>query len=199
MPVENKVICAKFGKIAKILERLEIIATKELLDAPVLFTGPTGSGKEMLADFLVEHIPEDTQKDPPYEKINCIGLSKDMIESELFGHKKGAFTGALNEHTGLIESSENGILFLDEIGALSEPLQEKFLRVLEDRKIRKVGGSESEKMHVRFIAATTENRPLLPDLKHRFSYKIEVPPLKENSEEIPYLHLGDRLDCSHHY
>ncbi|NQT55485.1 MAG: sigma-54-dependent Fis family transcriptional regulator [Desulfobacteraceae bacterium] len=184
MPVKDKVIHAKTGHIAQILKRLELLATKDLLDSPVLFTGKTGSGKEMLADYLVEHILHKARKEFPYIKINCIGLPEEIIESELFGHEKGAFTGADKVHTGLIEKSDGGILFLDEIGVLPLPLQAKLLRVLEDREIRKVGSSKSKKINVRFIAAT--NRNLIPDLKHRFSYKINVPPLIDIPEEIPY-------------
>ena len=178
---KNKIIHAEYGHIAETLKRLELIATKDLTDCPVLFTGPTGSGKEMLADYLVEHIPDN----PQCTKINCIGLPEQIIESELFGHEKGAFTGAAKDRTGLIEESEGGILFLDEIGILSKPLQAKLLRVLEDRKIRKIGGSGSEEINVRFIAAT--NCDLIPDLKHRFPYKIHIPPINEIPEEIPYL------------
>jgi hypothetical protein len=185
MSDENKVVHAKSGKIAQIMERLEIIATRDLVDSPVLFTGETGTGKEMLADYLVEHIPNNSKGKLLYKKINCIGLPENLIESELFGHTKGAFTGAEKERTGLIEESEGGILFLDEIGVLSEQLQAKLLRVLEDREIRKVGSSESKKIDVRFIAAT--NGELIVDLKHRFSSKIEIPSLKDNPEEIPYL------------
>ena len=181
MTVNDRIIQAETGYIAQTLKRLKLIATKDLTDSPVLFTGPTGSGKEVLANYLVEHIPDNSS----FLKINCITLPKDIIESELFGHTKGAFTGADNEHTGLIEKSADGVLFLDEIGVLSEQLQVKLLRVLEDREVRKIGDSKSKKINVRFIAAT--NRDVIPDLKHRFSYKINIPPLREIPEEIPYL------------
>ena len=185
MTNKDKVIHSSKGDIAKILHRLKVISTQDLTDSPVLFTGPTGSGKEMLADYLVEQITIETGMKLPFKKINCIGLPEEIIESELFGHEKGAFTGAINSRKGLIEESSGGILFLDEIDVLSEILQAKFLRVLEDREIRKVGGSEAKRIDVRFIAAT--NRPLELDLKHRFSYKINIPPLKDLPREIPYL------------
>jgi DNA-binding NtrC family response regulator len=186
MPVKNKVIHAKSGKIAQILKRLEIIATKDLLDSPVLFTGPTGSGKEMLANHLADLVEKEKSEAIPYKKINCGGFPENLIESELFGHEKGAFTGASKERKGIIEESNGGVLFLDEIGAIPKPLQAKFLRVLEDRKVRKVGSSNTENVEVRFFAATN-SEDLLPDLKHRFLYKIDIPLLCSIPEEIPFL------------
>jgi len=185
MTVKDKIIRAKGGFIAQTLKRLELIALKDLTESPVLFIGPTGSGKEMLADALVEHIRPKAKIKFPYNKINCVGLPGEIIESELFGHERGSFTGALNDHTGIIEKSAGGVLLLDEIGVLSERLQAKLLRVLEDRKIRKVGSSKWKEIDVRFIAAT--NRDIIADLKHRFTYKIHIPPLNEIPEEIPSL------------
>ena len=186
MPIKDTdVICAESGYVAQILKRLEIIATKDLMESPVLFTGETGSGKEMLADYLVEHIPNNSKKKLLNKKINCVGLPEEIIDSELFGHLKGTFTGAISERKGLIEESAGGVLFLDEIGVLSEKLQAKLLRVLEDREVRKLGDSKSEKINVRFIAAT--NRKPILDLEHRFRYKIDIPPLRDMPEEIPYL------------
>ena len=181
MTAKNEVIHAETGQIAQVLEELKLLATEHLMDHPVLFTGPTGSGKEMLADYLVKRVTNNL----PHNKINCMNLSESVIESELFGHMRGAFTGAIKERKGLIEESEGGILFLDEIGVLPKHLQAKFLRVLEDREVRKIGGSRSKKINVRFIAATKDTKTLIPDLKHRFPNKIHIPPLKRNPRRNP--------------
>ena len=118
-------------------------------------------------------------------KINCIGFPETLIDSELFGHTKSAFTGATSDNIGLIGASNGGTLFLDEIGILPEVLQAKLLRVLEDNVVRKVGDTSGKSVNVRFIAAT--NRRINIDLKHRFVFLVETWPLKKRAEDIPYL------------
>ena len=176
---ESKIIRSPYGSLERRLKYIKRIAAE---DSSVLFVGPTGTGKELLADYLVEQSP---RKKGPYNKVNCIGLPEQIIESELFGHKKGSFTGAVNDRIGLIEASDNGTLFLDEIGVLPEVIQAKFLRVLEDKKIRKVGDSSSKEVNVRFIGAT--NKEISIDLKYRFGFIEKALPLNERKQDIPYL------------
>ena len=111
---ESRIIRSPKGQLDRELKRIKTIAAQE---EPVLFLGPTGTGKELLADYLVE---QSERKGRPYNKINCIGLPEQIIESELFGHRKGSFTGAMGDRVGLIEASQGGTLLLDEIGILPE-------------------------------------------------------------------------------
>ena len=181
--IESRIIRAPDGHLDSILKRLKVIAAK---DASVLFIGPTGTGKELLAAYLVEQTPKDGLREKIYNKINCIGFPETMIDGELFGHTKGAFTGATSDHIGLIEASNGGTLFLDEIGVLPNPSLAKLLRVLEEKKVRKLGENEWKEVSVRFIAATNRE-DLNIDLKHRFNFLIEILPLNKRREDIPYL------------
>jgi len=181
MKTENKIIHSPTGHLAEILKELSRIALKE---SSVLFIGETGTGKELLAEYTVEH---SLRKDKPYHKINCVGLSESVIESELFGHVKGAFTGATHDKTGIIEASNGGTLLLDELGVLKRPLQAKFLRVIEEQEFQKVGSTETKEINVRFIAATNREKKIIPDLKARFEHTIIVSPLEKRTEDLPYL------------
>jgi DNA-binding NtrC family response regulator len=155
----------------------------------VLLLGETGVGKEVFAERLHRRSP---RRDKPFVKINCAALTETLVESELFGHEKGAFSGAVSANPGLLESAEGGTVFLDEVGELSLGLQAKLLRVLEDRLVRRVGGVKSHPVDVRVVAAT--NRDLeaeiaagryRSDLYFRLGgFVLTIPPLRERVGEI---------------
>ncbi|MFH1845032.1 MAG: sigma 54-interacting transcriptional regulator [bacterium] len=175
------------------MERVfELIRTFGPTDAAVLILGESGTGKELVARALQEISP---RRDRPYLKINCSALAEGLLESELFGHVRGAFTGADQHKRGLFEVADGGTLFLDEVGDMSPKLQTKILRVLEEQEFERVGGTESIKANVRIIAAT--NRDLdsaiaegdfREDLYYRLNaIQIKLPPLRERREDIPLL------------
>jgi two-component system response regulator PilR (NtrC family) len=158
----------------------------------IVIRGESGTGKELVARAIVSMSP---RSDKPFISLNCAALPESLIETELFGHEKGAFTGAVTARPGHIEEAHGGTLFLDEIGTLGLPLQSKLLRVLEDRAVQRVGGKTSRKIDFRLITATNEP---LEDLVHagRFRedlyYRIQVvpifvPPLRERHRDIPLL------------
>lgn len=161
-------------------------------DAAIIITGETGAGKELVAQALHE---ESSRHDKPFAALNCAAISEQLLESELFGHERGAFTGALREHRGYFERTDGGTLFLDEIGDMPLHTQTKLLRVLEDGRVQRVGGEKSHQVDVRFIGAT--NIPLeqavaekhfRADLYHRLAVlRIHLPPLRERVEDIPQL------------
>jgi transcriptional regulator with GAF, ATPase, and Fis domain len=158
----------------------------------VLILGETGTGKELIAKALHE---ESARKNKPLVKVNCAALPPDLIESELFGHERGSFTGAAERRIGKFELANNGTLFLDEVGELPLELQTKLLRVLQEREIERVGGRELIKVNVRIVSAT--NRDLLQevqkgnfraDLYFRLNvFPIVIPPLRDRKEDIPFL------------
>lgn len=161
-------------------------------DASILIEGETGTGKEVLAEEIHKHSKRSKK---PFVVIDCAALAKDIIESELFGHKKGAFTGANTERIGAFEHADGGTVFLDEIGELSPELQPKLLRVLEKKEIRRVGSNEVRGINVRIISAT--NRKLesevnsgrfREDLYFRLSVvHLDIPPLRRRKEDISIL------------
>ncbi|MDD2769448.1 MAG: sigma 54-interacting transcriptional regulator [Methylococcus sp.] len=161
-------------------------------DTPVLLLGETGTGKELLARSIHE---SSDRREAIMVKVNCAALPGELIESELFGHEKGAFTGATQQRKGRFELADGGTLFLDELGELSPAAQAKLLRVLQDQEFERVGGSETLKVDVRVIAATNRNlaeeaaaNRFRPDLYYRLNvFPIEIPPLRERQSDIPLL------------
>lgn len=194
-----------------ILERLvgkseQICIIKSLIkqvaysDTTVLILGESGTGKDVISSCIHQL---SNRKDHPLVPINCGAIPSELIESELFGHEKGAFTGALSRRPGRFEMANTGTLFLDEIGDMPLHMQVKLLRVLQDKKIERVGGNVSIDVDVRLIAATNKNLEDLiaehqfrEDLFYRINvFPIEVPSLKERAEDIPLLieHYLDKI------
>ncbi len=160
-------------------------------DTPVLIVGETGTGKELIARAI--HANSRRSK-RPFVPINCAALPRDLVESEIFGHRRGAFSGAFADHAGLFVAAHGGSLFLDEIGELPLDIQAKLLRVLQDGEVRPVGGLESRRVDVRIIAASNRSFTVMrdsrmrPDLFFRLSVLvIEIPPLRERRDDLPLL------------
>src|SRR5437667_5673501 len=166
------------------------------LDAPtranVLLIGETGTGKELIARAIHRLSP---RADGPYIRVNCGALSESLLESELFGHVKGAFTGAIDNKTGRFEAAHGGTIFLDEISSMSPKLQVKLLRVLQEREFERVGESRTIRVDTRVIAATNqfledevEGGRFRDDLYYRLNVvPIHLPPLRERRDDIPHL------------
>lgn len=177
--------------IQNIKELIERVAPT---DARVLVTGENGSGKELVARWIHEKSPRSAM---PLVEVNCAAIPSELIESELFGHEKGAFTSAIAQRKGKFELAEGGTLFLDEIGDMSLSAQAKVLRALQENKIMRVGGDKEIKVNVRVIAATNKNLRkeieegrFREDLFHRLSViPISVPSLNERKDDIPLLVL----------
>jgi DNA-binding NtrC family response regulator len=180
------------GKSAKVNEAIAAARKAAASKSTILLLGESGVGKELFARAI--HNWSD-RKDQPFVAINCVGLSKELLESELFGYERGAFTGAQQRKRGKIELAQGGTVFLDEVGDISEELQTKLLRFLQEREFERVGGTELIRVDVRIIAAT--NRDLEAAIKERrfredLYYRINVvpivlPPLRERKEDIPAL------------
>ncbi|HRH57115.1 MAG TPA: sigma-54 dependent transcriptional regulator [Chitinophagales bacterium] len=186
---KSKDIVGESNPIVKIKETIAKVAPTE---ARVLITGDNGSGKELVARWLHE---QSNRSNGPLIEVNCAAIPSELIESELFGHEKGAFTSAIKQRVGKFEQANGGTLFLDEIGDMSLSAQAKVLRALQENKITKVGGDKEEKVDVRVVAATNkdllkeveENRFRM-DLYHRLSViLIHVPSLNERKDDIPVL------------
>lgn len=180
------------GKSPAMLSVFEMIKLVSGAAASVLITGESGSGKELVARAL--HNSSD-RKHKPFIPLNCTAIPENLLESELFGHVKGSFTGAVSDKKGLFEEAHGGTLFLDEIGDLSLALQAKLLRVLQDKQIRAVGGTQSKQVDVRIIAATHRDLKIMvkdgkfrEDLFYRLNViPIKVPALRERMEDVPLL------------
>ncbi|MBQ6199152.1 MAG: sigma-54-dependent Fis family transcriptional regulator [Bacteroidales bacterium] len=180
----------------------EIIDKVAPTDAGVLITGPNGSGKELVARALHQQSQRSMM---PYVEVNCAAIPSELIESELFGHEKGSFTSAIKQHKGKFEQADGGTLFLDEIGDMSLAAQAKVLRVLQERRISRVGSDKDIVVNVRVIAATNKNLQeeiakgnFREDLYHRLSViVIKVPTLDQRKDDIPLLvaHFLDQI-CS---
>jgi two-component system response regulator HydG len=172
-----------------LFETLSMVAPTE---ATVLLLGESGTGKELVANAIHQNSP---RKDKPYVKVNCAALPETLLESEVFGHEKGAFTGAIEKKKGRFERADGGSMFLDEIGEMSLPTQTKILRVLQEREFEAVGGTKTIKVDVRIITATNKNLEeevkqgrFREDLYYRLNVvPITIPPLRERSEDIPLL------------
>lgn len=182
-------IIGKSGKIAALMQTVSQVAPTR---ATVLITGESGTGKELVADAIQSL---STRSDKPFIKVHCASLSQSLLEDELFGHEKGAFTGAVAQKKGRFELADTGTLFLDEIGEIDAATQVKLLRVLQERQFERVGGEKTLTVDVRVICAT--NRDLRKevelgnfreDLYYRLNVvHVEVPPLRERKEDIELL------------
>ena len=176
-------------QIQYVRELMHQVANK---DVTVLITGESGTGKEVVARNLHYH---SDRRDGPFVPVNCGAIPNELIESELFGHEKGSFTGAITSRAGRFEMAEGGTLFLDEIGDLPLNMQVKMLRILQERTFERVGGTKTIKTNVRIIAATHKNLEKMveeetfrEDLFYRLNvFPVEVPPLRERREDIPLL------------
>ena len=187
--IPKPLIVGQSPKIKKVLEIVQKVSSVEL---NVLITGESGVGKELIARSLHYY---SQRSDLPFVKVNCAALPGNLIESELFGYEKGAFTGADRRKTGMFEQAARGTLFLDEIGELPMLLQAKLLQVLQDRRYYRVGGQKEVEAHARVIAATNQNLEVettngcfRDDLYYRLStISISIPSLRQRVEDIPFL------------
>ena len=182
-------IVGKSPAIQSVLEQVAIVAPT---DSTVLLHGETGTGKELIARAIHNLSP---RRERPYVRMNCAAIPSGLLESELFGHEKGAFTGALMQRKGRFELADGGSLFLDEIGDISLELQPKLLRAIQEQEFERLGSSRTIGVNVRLIAATHRDLPAMirdekfrEDLFYRFNvFPIEIPPLRERREDIPLL------------
>lgn len=180
------------GNSKRMTSIFDLIDRVKNIDSNILITGESGTGKELVARAI--HF-QGKRKDKPFNAINCSAIPDHLLESELFGFKKGAFTGAIEDRKGIIELSHEGTLFLDELGDMDMHLQTKLLRVIQDKEIRPVGYEKGIKVDVRFISATNKNlneeiqsKNFRKDLFYRLNViHIPVPPLRERKEDIPKL------------
>lgn len=180
------------GKSPQMCEVMDLIERVAPTPTTVLLLGETGVGKDLIARAIHQ---QSHLNNRPYISINCTALTSSLMESELFGYKKGAFTGAEEDRKGLFEEADGGTLFLDEIGDMLPELQAKLLRFLQTGEIRRVGSTETKNVNVRVIAATNrdletamDNETFRRDLYYRFNtFTVEIPPLRERMVDIPYL------------
>ncbi|MCG8316309.1 MAG: sigma 54-interacting transcriptional regulator [Pseudomonadales bacterium] len=185
----DKAILTRSPKMYRVLDQARLVAKS---DVSVLITGESGTGKELLAQ-TIHQVSDRAGK--PFMPINCGAMPEELLESELFGHKKGAFTGATTDHLGLFMAAEGGTLFLDEVGDMPMTLQVKLLRVLQERQIRPVGSTQFTAVNVRVLAAThknlldeVEDGHFREDLYYRLNVvNLSLPSLSERKEDIPLL------------
>jgi formate hydrogenlyase transcriptional activator len=185
-------LCAIIGNSAALQHVLRLVRVVAPTDATVLIQGDTGTGKELIAEAI--HKCSD-RSSGPFVKVNCSAIPSGLLESELFGHERGAYTGAFARNIGRFERANKGTLFLDEIGDLPLELQPKILRVMQERQFERLGGVSTIHTDVRVICATHQNlvemineRQFRTDLFYRLSvFPIEVPSLRERAEDIPLL------------
>jgi len=209
--VENTNLKKKVSKNYEMIgDSKEIAVIKEMIekvaptDARVLITGSNGTGKELVAHWIHEKSERNTH---PFIEVNCAAIPSELIESELFGHVKGAFTSAVKDRAGKFEAANNGTIFLDEIGDMSLSAQAKVLRALQENKISRVGSDKDIKVDVRVVAATNKNLKeeiesgrFREDLYHRLAViLIKVPALNERKDDIPLLinHFSKKIASEH--
>ena len=195
------------GKSRDIKEAIALAQKVASTDVPVLLTGETGTGKEVFAQAIHQNSKRAKKN---FVAVNCSSFSKELLESEMFGHKAGSFTGALKDKKGLFEEADNGTIFLDEIGEMAFELQAKLLRILETGEYIKIGETKPTKVNVRIIAATNRNlkteiseNHFREDLFYRLSvFQIHLPPLRDRKEDIPLLteafihNFSKKLSCN---
>jgi len=180
------------GKCRPMQDVYQLIRNLSQVDSTVIIEGETGTGKELVARALHDSSP---RKDKPFLAVNCAGLTESLLGSQLFGHRKGAFTGATTDHRGFFESAQGGTIFLDEIGDMPAPVQTSLLRVLQEKEITRLGESQPRKVDVRIICATHHDlqdqvarQTFRADLLYRIRVgRIHLPPLRERQEDLPLL------------
>ena len=180
------------GESLAIRSLLSLIMKVAPTDSTVLLLGESGTGKELVATSIYE---QSLRKDKPFIKLNCAAIPEELLESELFGHEKGAFTGATSSKRGKFDMANGGTIFLDEIGDMPFNLQAKILRVIQEREFYRVGGTRTIKVDVRFIASTNQNLEQMvkegkfrEDLFYRLNvFSLHLPPLRERKEDIPLI------------
>ena len=185
LPVEDEIV----GTSRKMQEVFKLIGRVAKSDVTVLITGESGTGKELIAKAIHRY---SHRRNKPFLAINCAALPPNLLEAELFGYEKGAFTGAVSSKKGIFEQANGGTIFLDEIGELELSLQSKLLRVLQEKEIRRIGGNKTIKVDVRIVAATNRNLEqevkkgnFREDLFFRLNVvNVEIPPLRERREDI---------------
>ncbi len=190
--VEEPPLRSIIGRGPRMVELYKLISRVASVDSSILITGESGTGKELVARTIHYNSPRANK---PFVAINCGAIPEELLESELFGHVKGSFTGAIAHKTGLVEVAGGGTVFLDEVAEMSPGLQVKLLRFLQDHRFRRVGGTEDIEVDIRTIAATNKDPAQLirtgifrEDLYYRLNViSIEMPPLRERREDIPLL------------
>jgi formate hydrogenlyase transcriptional activator len=195
--VEPHAIVGQSAALREVLRQVAIVAAT---DSTVLIHGETGTGKELIARAIHE---TSGRRQGPIVRLNAAAVPDTLLESELFGHEKGAFSGAISRRIGRFEAAQDGTIFLDEIGELALDAQPKLLRVLQEREFERVGGSETVRSNARLVAATNrdlgamvEERSFREDLYYRLNvFPIHLPPLRERREDIPTLarHFAERF------
>ncbi len=193
------------GNSSSMREVYRVLRRIEDTDITVLITGESGTGKELIAEAIHRN---SRRKDKPFVKLNCVAIPEGLLESELFGYERGAFTGAVQRKKGKFELANGGTIFLDEIGDMSPTTQAKILRVLQDKVVERVGGTEPMQVDVRIIAATNkdltkavEENTFRQDLFFRLNVmSIYLPPLRKRTEDIPLLveHFIEKANVKHH-
>ena len=184
--------CNIIGRSDAMLELFKMIETIAKTNSTVLITGESGTGKDLVARAVHYN---SLRRERPFVALNCGGLPETLLESELFGHMRGAFTGADSNKKGLVEVAERGTIFLDEIGEMNQTMQVKLLRVLQDRRFRRLGGTEEVQADIRVIAATNQDLEKMvaegrfrEDLYYRINViQVHLPPLRDRREDVPLL------------